>query len=156
MEIKVTYGVGEGLTELAAFDRALYEAGIANFNLIKLSSVIPPNSTIKIGKLDWNQKAHGDRLYVVLSDCRETVIGKEAWAGLGWVTVDSKGKGIFVEHTGSSEEEVKRLISESLESMRRYREEEYGEIRLETCGVECQEIPVCALVCAVYKNESWD
>ncbi len=44
MKIKVTYGIGEGATKLAAFDRALFDAGIANYNLIKLSSVIPENS----------------------------------------------------------------------------------------------------------------
>ena len=42
MNIYVSSGIGYGQTKLAAFDAALNEAGIANFNLIKLSSVIPP------------------------------------------------------------------------------------------------------------------
>ena len=54
MKIKVTYGTGEGLTKLAAFDRALFNAGIANYNLIKLSSVIPKNSEVLIEKLESN------------------------------------------------------------------------------------------------------
>ena len=35
---------GVGKTELSAFDAALLKCGIENFNLIKISSIIPPNS----------------------------------------------------------------------------------------------------------------
>jgi arginine decarboxylase len=40
MRIYVTTGKGEGPTPLAAFDAALIDAGIPNYNLIYLSSVI--------------------------------------------------------------------------------------------------------------------
>jgi arginine decarboxylase len=36
-------GVGRGLYKSTAFDRALVEAGVSNYNLIKVSSVLPPN-----------------------------------------------------------------------------------------------------------------
>lgn len=36
-------GVGEGMTSLNAFDAAVLAAGVGNTNLIKLSSIIPPN-----------------------------------------------------------------------------------------------------------------
>lgn len=39
MHIYVTTGTGEGPTPLAAFDAALINAGVANYNLICLSSV---------------------------------------------------------------------------------------------------------------------
>ena len=35
-------GAGEGTSKLNAFDSALLDAGIANFNLIKISSIVPP------------------------------------------------------------------------------------------------------------------
>jgi arginine decarboxylase len=156
MEIKVTYGSGEGPTELAAFDRALFDAGVANYNLLKLSSVIPPNSTIKVGKIDWNDKAHGDRLYVVLSEKVETKPGKEAWAGIGWViAINDSCKGLFVEHHGSSEKEVKELITKSLGSMVKYRKDEYGPVQMKVQGIKCKKNPVCALVSAVYQSEGW-
>ena len=44
MKIIVTSGTGEGPTSLAAFDAALLDAGVANYNLICLSSIIPPGS----------------------------------------------------------------------------------------------------------------
>lgn len=37
-------GVGKGSTELNAFDNALYNAGVGNYNLIKVSSILPPIS----------------------------------------------------------------------------------------------------------------
>jgi arginine decarboxylase len=42
MQIHVSSGRGEGPTPLAAFDAALRDAGVSNYNLIALSSVIPP------------------------------------------------------------------------------------------------------------------
>ena len=44
MQIHLASGVGSGPTELAAFDAALAAAGVANYNLLYLSSVIPPAS----------------------------------------------------------------------------------------------------------------
>jgi hypothetical protein len=49
MEIYLSTGIGEGPTPLAAFDAAL-NAGIANYNLIVLSSVIPARSVMRRAK----------------------------------------------------------------------------------------------------------
>lgn len=50
MEIQISTGIGIGPTQLSAFDSALNNAGVANYNLLKLSSVIPPKSKIVINK----------------------------------------------------------------------------------------------------------
>ena len=154
MEIKITYGVGEGPTELSAFDRALFDAGIANYNLLELSSVIPEGAEIKVGKINWNQKEYGYRLYVVMSRHSEKAVGKEAWAGLGWLQ-DKTGKGLFVEHVGSSENEIKELVENSLKRMQEYRKEKFGKINYKAAGIKCKGKPVCAIVSAVYKSEGW-
>src|ERR1019366_6899933 len=116
-QIFVTSGVSSGSTQLAAFDGALLDAGIANFNLIKLSSVIPPNCEIKVGRpnLD-NDQDHGKKLYTVLSEKRESEKGREAWAGIGWVQ-GKDGRGLFVEQHGSQQAEVMRLIKDTLNDM---------------------------------------
>ena len=124
MDIRVTYGTGEGFTKSSAFDRALFNAGIANYNLIKVSSVIPEKSRVLIKKINCNQKEHGYKLYVALAKHTETIIGKEAWAGLGWIQ-NKRGKGLFVEHSGSSKKQVGDLINDSLNNMKEYRHEEY-------------------------------
>ena len=36
-------GTGSGTDKLAAFDRALISAGVSNYNIIKVSSILPPN-----------------------------------------------------------------------------------------------------------------
>lgn len=37
-------GIGNGSTELNAFDNALYNAGVGNYNLSRVSSILPPLS----------------------------------------------------------------------------------------------------------------
>jgi arginine decarboxylase len=46
MTIHIASGVGTGPTKMAAFDSALQAAGAANYNLIRLSSIVPPGSRI--------------------------------------------------------------------------------------------------------------
>jgi arginine decarboxylase len=158
MEILVTAGSGTGKTALAAFDKALFEAGIANYNLIKLSSVIPPNTTIITDKgHDKKENEYGHRLYVVIAEAYSEKPGEEAWSGLGWVHhSDNSGKGLFVEHIGQSKEEVEDQITKSLNSMAVYRPEERGKINMKVCGVNCIDDPVCSIVVASYKGEGWE
>jgi arginine decarboxylase len=47
LRIQIATGTGAGPTPLGAFDAALLDAGVANYNLICLSSVIPPASAIR-------------------------------------------------------------------------------------------------------------
>jgi arginine decarboxylase len=157
MKIGVTSGTGQGKTRIAAFDNALWDAGIANYNLIRLSSVIPENSDVVVEQLDMNEKEHGHKLYVVLAECFETEPGMKAVAGLGWVTANhKKGKGIFVEHFGRSREEVADYIESTIKSMTAYRPEEHGETRIKFAEKECTGDVACALVIAVYKSEGWE
>lgn len=155
--ITLTKGTGTGDTRIAAFDAALFNAGIANYNLIRLSSVIPPGSKIEIGKAEVKADEFGHKLYVVYASQIEDEIGKDAWAGIGWVLAgDGTNKGLFTENEGHSEQEVSNLINETLSCMIKYRPETYGEIQQVTEGITCTEKTVCALVAAVYRSEGWD
>lgn len=44
--ISVVAGSGEGRTELTAFDRALLDAGIANLNFLRATSILPASARI--------------------------------------------------------------------------------------------------------------
>lgn len=155
--ISVVSGTGIGDTALGAFDAALYSAGIANYNLIKLSSIIPKNFEPRVKRVDLNNKEYGYRLYVVLASETQNQSGLRAWAGLGWVMNKSNPKmGLFVEHHGHNKEEVINLIKKSLSTMVKYRQEKFGRIRYKISGIKCEGRPVCALVAAIYKSESWD
>lgn len=158
MYINVTWGTGVGSTKLSSFDKALWNAGIANLNLLPLSSVIPPDSAIQLKKLKSSnaETNFGKRVYVVFSCMSTTKIGRSAFAGVGWRMVSKSKKGLFVEHHGQSEMEVRRKIIASLTDMVKYRKEKYGKIDYKITGIECKDKPVTALVCAVYKIEPWD
>lgn len=156
-KIYVTDGRGEGLTELSAFDDALFKAGIGNHNIIHLSSVIPLNHEVTVEKFDMNGIRQGDRVYAVYSENRTSKKGTAVAAGLGWVKTAKKPFwGLFVEHTGRTEKEVQAKINKSLESMLKYRtNEEWGEICSHIVTTKCVSKPVCALAVAIYKTEPW-
>lgn len=157
MEINVTTGIGSGPTTLAAFDAALNDAGVANYNIITLSSVIPPNSEIKVHDRQIAQLPGewGDRLYVVMAEKRDDTPNAEVWAGIGWVQDEKTKKGLFVEHHGSSEDSVRRDIKQSLEALMATRNVDFGPIHMKVAGSVCKHLPVCALVIAVYEPSSW-
>ncbi|MGI8636428.1 MAG: pyruvoyl-dependent arginine decarboxylase, partial [Segetibacter sp.] len=156
MDILIKKGIGEGPTTLSAFDAALHKAGIANYNLIRLSSVIPPKSTIKIKSTSkYTEGEWGDRLYVVMAEKRVDTPNTEAWAGIGWVQDKTTQKGLFVEHEGESKTAVCRDIEQSLRALMQTRNAKFGPIEMQVKGVICKSKPVCALVAAVYKTASW-
>ena len=154
--ITVTKGIGKGQTELSAFDAALQDAGIANYNLIHLSSIIPAGSEITLGRPLAQKSEFGNKLYVVIAEMRQSKEEKRACAGLGWVTAtDGSGRGLFVEHIGESESEVQQRIEQSLTDMTKNRTDTYGAITSEVASIACGGASVCALVAAVYKSENW-
>ena len=155
MKITITTGTGSGPTALAAFDAALLQSGVGNYNLIPLSSVIPPSSELQQGCYIAPVSEFGHRLYVVISSQQATEPGAEAWAGLGWVQ-DTSGKGLFVEHHGLNEAGVSQDIHRSLSAMVANRShDQYGSICSRLVGITCEKQPVCAVVIAVYENQGW-
>ncbi len=156
LDIYVTTGTGRGDTALAAFDHALFQAGIGNYNLVVLSSVIPIGATIV--RKQWHGPDHewGYKLHLVLAEQREETPGKEAWAGLGWVQSDDDGRGLFVEHHGATRRQVEDEIEASLASMCRYRSESFTPPQMAVTGTRCVGEPVCAVAAAVYSSESWE
>jgi arginine decarboxylase len=128
LHIVVSRGTGTGPTKLAAFDAALRDAGVANFNLIKLSSVIPPGSTVDVTEdaVSIATERWGERLYVVLADARVSEPNHDAWAGIGWFQAGD-GRGLFAEHEGASEQEVRRDLTATLSALREHRRDEMAD-----------------------------
>jgi arginine decarboxylase len=156
MEITITSGSGTGPTTMASFDHALIRAGIANYNLLYLSSALPPGSRIVRRRFESPADDFGNRLYVVLARAQTQVHGESAWAGLGWVQAPQTGQGLLVEVHGTSRRVVERGIERSLAAMVANRHEHYAPIEMEVVGIECHTEPVCALVAAVYQSRGWE
>ena len=107
--IRVTCGSGGGPTEISSYDAALHDAGISNYNLVKVSSVIPSGSMMEVVKEMPDLGPFGNRLWVV--QAKTTVRGSKgkAVAGLAWVRGDEAG--IFYESSGGmDEDEVKKSL----------------------------------------------
>lgn len=155
MLIRVTASVGSGPTPLGAFDAALRSAGIGDYNLLPLSSVIPTGSVVKKTPIEMHADHFGDRLYVVIARHEASTIGEEAWAGLGWTQEPKSGRGLFVELHGTSRRSVEVAIDATLESMKQARPIGFGKNEHEITGIMCEGDPVCALVVAAYSREPW-
>jgi len=155
MDIRIASAVGRGPTPLAAFDAALRNAGVEDYNLIALSSVIPPGSVLIRARFSTPASEYGHRLYVVMARHAATRPGEEAWAGLGWAQEPESGRGLFVELHGSSRRAVESAIGSTLDAMKQARRYDYGKNESEIAGIVCEGDPVCALVIAIYASEGW-
>jgi arginine decarboxylase len=154
--LPVATGTGTGSTSLAAFDAALRDAGVANFNLVRLSSVIPPDTVVDTtGATPIPEGGWGDRLYCVYAEQHADLPGVQAWAGIGWVQrLDGQG-GLFVEHEGPTEEFLTTAIESSLGDLVEGRPEEFGEVHMVINGTTCVDKPVCSFVVAAYETAPW-
>ncbi len=157
MNIHIASGLGTGPTKMAAFDAALQRAGAANYNLIRLSSIIPGGSKLieHEGAVKETPGKWGDRLYIVMAEHRVDTPNVEAWAGIGWVQNEKTGEGLFVEHEGANEATVRRDIEHSMKALVETRGKDFGPLNMKVTGITCLHEPVCALVIAVYQATDW-
>ena len=153
--IVMARGLGRGPTELAAFDAALRDAGVANYNLLCLSSVIPPGSRIERTRWVTPVEHWGHRLYVVLSQARSSLPGESVHAGIGWVQDEVGGQGLFVELHDHDRARLRDDLAATLGAMQRGRGIDLGPVHTEIASATCESEPVCALVVAVYAAEPW-
>lgn len=163
MTIPVVSGVGRGSTLLSSFDDALGACGVLNYNLIPLSSVVPPaTDVVPIERYASPGDEHGHKLYVVKADMRSDQAGQVIAAGVGWYQWGD-GRGVFVEHEtiGSTHEavasEMEYRICHSLRDLCRARGVPFNErqMRSKLTFAEVTDQPTSVLVLAVYQSEDW-
>jgi len=132
----------------------LADAGIADYNLIPLSSIVPPKAEIeKVGRFQGNPKDYGKRLYVVMAS--DTIIEGSTAVGVGWTQEKEDKRGLFVEFHSSNEADVKEMIYNGLDEMMTRRNKVYSNIQYETESIKCEGYYACALVVAIIKEEDW-
>ena len=147
MRIDIVWGMSEGKTLISAFDKAISKAGIHNFNLIPLSSVIPPKSVVnEIGTLKSVNRI-GDILYVVISSFSSKKSNTLISSGLGWVQTQEGG--LFFESKGEfGQKECEEEIVIGLREMMEARGWS-GEIKMKVLSHKIREI-ANVTVAAVY------
>lgn len=146
--IRIVAGSGRGPTQTAAYDAALAEAGVHNYNLVTLSSVIPANATVERTGTAPDLGPAGRGLYVV--EAVETTDEGTATAAIGWAR-DPDGPGIFYEVAGDDEKAVREAVRTGLAAGRDRREWAFGDdqIAVETATGDGDGY-ACAVVLAVY------
>lgn len=157
VRIRVSAGSGTGPTRLAAFDAALVAAGIAGFNIVRLSSVIPPYAAVAVvsGSEQIDGTA-GDVVYCVYAAAYASTPGDQAWAGVAWALhADRSGGGLFVEHTAASESVVRHDLDATLDAMSVIRGRRYRRAGQTVSSAVCVDHPVCAVVVATYGTAGW-
>lgn len=133
--IRVAWGTGTGPTELAAYDAALADANLHNYNLVAVSSVVPADAEVEAVGTAPDLGPAGQRLTVV--QARETRAGPgRVSAALGWATGDDD-PGLFYEAAGETDpEEVAERVRVGLGAGRDLREWSVADERVETASVD--------------------
>ena len=119
--IRVVWGTASGPTELAAYDAALGEAGVGDYNLVTLSSVIPAGPILEVVGEAPDLGPPGEELRVVQSKAVASPAGSDGdrgetvAAGIGWARSE-EGPGIFYEVAGADAERVRAEIETGLDA----------------------------------------
>ena len=78
-----TKGMGKHRENLQSFEEALRDAGIASFNLVRVSSIYPPHCKILPRKKGLEYLKPGQVVFCVLADCRTNEPNRLAGAAIG-------------------------------------------------------------------------
>ncbi len=106
--ISLVAGHGEGGTELNAFDRALQDAGAADLNFLRVTSILPPGARI----IDLPAYPPGILMPAVYAKAASARPGERISAAIG-VGVAREHHGVIMEYTGhTSREEAERTVRE--------------------------------------------
>lgn len=145
--IRLVRGTGRGPTELSAYDAALADAGVHDYNLLRLSSVIPAGPTIEQVGTAPDLGPAGEGLYVVEASARGEH-GPQS-AVLAWAR-SPEGPGVFYE-AGESEpvDEVEAEAREGIESGLALRDRDYGDPSFRTVSIDADAGEGCAAAVAI-------
>ncbi|GGN91751.1 MULTISPECIES: pyruvoyl-dependent arginine decarboxylase [Haloarcula] len=146
--IRVVWGTATGPTALSSYDAALAEAGVHNYNLVTLSSVIPEGPAIEVVETAPDLGPPGEALEVVQS-AATAAPGERAAAGVGWARSEG-GPGIFYEVDGTDPDAVRTEIREGLAAGRDLREWDFVEESVHVESVAPEETYASAVVLATY------
>jgi len=96
-----TKGTGKHKESLQAFEEALRDAGIAAYNLVRVSSIFPPHCKIIPRHRGIEQLSPGQVVFCILADTRTNEPNRLACAGIGLARPADKSKyGYIAEHHG--------------------------------------------------------
>ena len=111
-----TKGTGKHRQNLQSFEEALRDAGIAAFNLVKVSSIFPPNCRIVSREKGLKMLTPGEVVFCVMAETRTNEPNRLACAGIGLaLPADKKLHGYISEHHGFGM--TQKAVSDYVEDM---------------------------------------
>jgi arginine decarboxylase len=145
-----TAGHAEGGTTLNAFDNALLAAGIGNINLLKVSSILPPDVPV----VDLPKIKLGALVPTAYAAITSETPGETIAAAVGYAVPDDPAKnGVIMEFHGvASREEAERQIRAMLDEAFRVRGEMIADVRVTAVEHRVERIG-CALAAITLLGE---
>lgn len=110
-EVFLTKGRGRHRERLVSFEQALRDAGIAPYNLVRVSSIFPPHARLVSREAGLKRLKPGQILFVVLSENATDEPGRLVSASIGVAVPDDPERyGYLAEHAdfGKPEAETAR------------------------------------------------
>ena len=105
-KIFLTKGIGIHKEKLASFEEALRDAGIAPFNIVKVSSIFPPQAELITKEEGLKELEQGQILFCVLSDNASNEAHRLISASVGLALPSDNNKyGYISEHHSFGENE---------------------------------------------------
>ena len=96
-----TKGVGKHRHELESFEAALRHGGLAPFNLVRVSSILPPGCRIVSRPRGFKQLEAGEIVYCVIAQSQTNEPSRLVCAGIGLAQpADNAQYGYISEHHG--------------------------------------------------------
>lgn len=132
--VRVVWGTGTGPTAVAAYDAALADANVHDYNLATVSSVVPPEASVEPVGTAPDLGPDGGRLWVV--EARTSTVGPvRAAAALGWAV--GPGGGVFYEAGDAEDEDAARQeVLTGLAAARELRDSEFPDEQVESVAFD--------------------
>ncbi|GGL50023.1 pyruvoyl-dependent arginine decarboxylase [Halocalculus aciditolerans] len=134
--IRVAWGTGTGPTAMSAYDAALADANLHNYNLVAVSSVVPGGAAVEAVGTAPDLGPAGNRLTVVEAHA-STAGPRHVTAGLGWATSANGDPGLFYEVADETDaDDIERRVREGLDAGRDLRDWDFEDEEVRTVSVD--------------------
>ncbi|AGK61602.1 arginine decarboxylase [Archaeoglobus sulfaticallidus PM70-1] len=106
-------GKGSHSDALVSFELALRDAGIEKFNLVTVSSILPPNCEIVDKEEGLKHLSPGEIVFTVMARYTSNQAGKKIFASIGLARPE-KGHGYLTEYSGEWDKSVDEKHAEKM------------------------------------------
>jgi arginine decarboxylase len=104
----LTKGVGKHKEKLASFEAALKNAGIAPFNIVRVSSILPPGAKLLSRTRGLQYLSAGEIIYSIMAECSSNEPHRLIAASIGAAVPRAKNQyGYLSEYHSYGETEIK-------------------------------------------------